>query len=57
MIKMEFEKGEVLREEEYGALYCSRCKKRVKVLYLYFDRYLCIDCINEIEKGEEYEEV
>ena len=54
---MYFEKGEVLKEEDYGALYCSRCKKRVKVLYLYFDKYLCIDCINEIEKGDENVEI
>jgi len=51
---MEFEKGEILREEEFGPLYCSRCKKRVKTLYLRGDVYLCVDCINEIEKSGDY---
>jgi len=54
VIEMEFKKGEVLREEEYGPLFCSRCKRQVKVLYLWGDEYLCVDCINDLECGEDY---
>jgi len=46
---MEFKKGEVLRAEDYGALFCNRCKRNVKVLYQWGNEYLCIDCINKIE--------
>ena len=45
----EFKKGEILTEDIYGVLYCSKCKQRKSVLYKYMNEYLCIDCINKIE--------
>jgi len=59
-MEMPFKKNEVIVAEEFEKLYhapliCPRCKKHKSILYLHFDTYLCIDCLNEVESlGDNY---